>query len=84
MARILQQVGRAEITGDQDGIVGQVPLARLVAREEAQQAVGQVLEVVQPLADIGIAGLGEAGAVLVADPVHRGLGGQAGADRLLQ
>ncbi len=84
MARVFQQVRRAQVLGHQDGVVGQVALTRMVARHQPQQAVGQVLEVVQPLADIGIAGVGEAGAVLVADAVDGGLCGQARAHRLFQ
>ncbi len=84
MTRIFQQVGGAEVSGHQNGVVGQVALPRIIPRQHAQQAVGQILEVVQPLADIGVAGLGEAGAVLVADPVNGRLGGQARAHRLLQ
>ncbi len=56
----------------------------VVARQIAQQPVGQVLEVVQPLAQIGVARLAQAGAVLGAHPLDRRLGGQAGAHRLLQ
>ena len=55
-----------------------------VAGQVAQQAVVEVLQVVQPLAQIGVARLAEAGAVLGAHPLDRRLGGQAGAHRLLQ
>ena len=58
------------------------PVAQMV--EDAKQAVGQVFEVVQSLAQIGILGGGEAGAVLGAGAVDGGLGGQAAAHRLLQ
>ena len=84
VSRILQQVGRSEVARHQDGVIRKFALARLVARQHPQQPVGQILEVVQPLADIGVARLGEAGAVLVAHPVHGGLGGQAVAHRLLK
>ncbi len=63
---------------------GSSPLARLVARQHPQQPVGQILEVVQALADIGVARLGEAGAVFVPDPIHRRLGGQTVAHGLFQ
>ncbi len=84
VARIFQQVRRSQVLGHQNGVVGQVALARMIARHQPQQTVGQILEVVQPFADIGIAGVGEAGAVLVADAVHGGLGRQAGTHGLFQ
>ena len=84
MAGIFEQIGRAEVAGDEDGVVGQFALARLVAGQHPQQPVRQVLEIVQPLLDVGVAGLGETGAVFVADAIDGGLRGQAGAHRLLQ
>ena len=47
-----------------------------------KQAVGDVVEVDQPLAQVGVAGVADAHAGLLLDPADRGLGGQAGADRL--
>ena len=84
VAGIFQQIGRTEITGDKDRIVRQVALARSDAGQDPQQPVRQILEIVQPLLDIGVAGLGEPGAVLVPDAVNGGLGGQAGSDRLFK
>ena len=55
-----------------------------VARQVAQQPVVQVFQVVEALAEIGIAGLAQARAVLGAHPFNRRLGGQARAHRLLQ
>ncbi len=84
VARILQQVGRTEVAGHENGVVRQFALARPVAGEDSQEPVGEVLEVVQPLLDVGVSRLGEAGAMLVTHAVDGRLGGQAGADRLDQ
>ena len=50
----------------------------------AQETVVEVLEVVQPLAQIGIAGLADAGAMFRAHPLDRRFRRQAGMDRVVQ
>ena len=83
-AVVLEQVGGTEIAGDQDRVLGQ--LGRVVAARLAdqmpQQAVGDVVEVDQPLAQIGVAGVPDPDPGLLLHPAHRGLGREAGADRL--
>ena len=49
----------------------------------AHQAIGQIVEVVQPLAQVGIGLAHHAGAIVGLDALDRGLGGQAGHDRLV-
>ena len=50
-----------------DGSSGEMPL----------QAVGEILEIVEPLAQIGVGRLDHAGAGLVSHLLHRGFGGEA-------
>ena len=53
-AVVVEQRRRAHRAGDQDGVVGQLLARRRVvlAHELAHQAVGEIVEVVQPLAQI--------------------------------
>ncbi len=83
-AVVFQQVGGAEVAGDEDGVLGQDPLAAALAAQVTQQAVVEVFQVVQALTQVGIAGLADAGAVFGAHPLHRRLGGETRAHRLLQ
>ena len=82
--RIFQQVGRAEITRHQNGIVRQLSFAGIIAHQDAQQAVGQILEIVKTLANIGVAGTGKTGAVFVTHTIHGSFGCQARAYRLFE
>ena len=84
MAGVFEQLRRPQVAGDQHRVLGQVAVARPLARQDAQQPVGEVLQVVEPVAQIGVARLGETGAVLAAHALHRRLGGQARAHRVLQ
>ena len=80
-AAVVEQLARADVAGDEDGVVGQLAAVALVAGEQAQQAVGEVVEVVQPLAQVGVGGARHAGAgggLLLLD---RDLGGEAAVDR---
>ena len=45
--------------------------------------MGQIVEIAQPLADIGIGDMGHAGLIVELDALDRGLGGQAGLDHRL-
>ena len=63
------------------GELGRVVAARL-ADQQPQQAVGDVVEVDQPLAQIGVAGVPDPDPGLLLHPTHRRLGRKAGPDRL--
>ena len=56
----------------------------VLAHELAHQPVAEIVEVVQPLADIGIGDAQHAGAVVGLHALDAGLGGQAGADGFAQ
>ena len=56
----------------------------VLADELAHQPVGEIVEVVQPLAQIGIGDAQHAGAGVGLHALDRGLGGEAGADRLVE
>ena len=63
------------------------PLARgrvVLAQQLAHQPVGQFVEIVQALAQIGVGGAQHAGAGVGLHALDRGLGGQAGHHRLVQ
>ena len=59
-------------------------VARVYARQRAQHAVIQVLEVMQPLAQVRIARGVELGAVFAAHALHRSIGGEPCADAVLE
>ena len=83
-AVVVEQRGRAHGARDQDGVVGQL-LARDavgLAHQRAQQAVGEIVEIVQPLAQIGIGLAQHLGAGVGLDALDGGLGGQAGQHHL--
>ena len=52
------------------------------AGQAQQQAVGEILQVAEPLADVGIGRLAEPRAHVVEGALHARLGGEARADRL--
>ena len=54
----------------------------LQAHQLAHQPVGEIVEIVQPLAQIGIGGAQHAGAGVGLHALDAGFGGEAGADRL--
>ncbi len=83
-AIVLQQVGRPEVPGDQDGVVRKLAWAVSGAGQVSEKPVVQVLQIMQPLAHVGIARLAETGPVLGAHPLDRGLGGQARPDGFRQ
>ncbi len=81
---VIEQFARADISRDQDGILGDVGLVDAVAPgEDPQQAVRQVVEVVQPVADIGVRHPRHAGPRLGLLALHRHLGGETGVDALV-
>ena len=73
----LQQFGRAQVARDQHGLLRQRRLPPRAPGEMAQQPVGQIVEIGQPLAQIGIEHLGHAGPGVVLHLQHRALGGEA-------
>ena len=86
LAVVVEQRRRSHHAGDQHGVLGQALARRrvVVAEQLAQQAVGEVFEIVQPLAQIGIGLAQHAGAGVGLHALDRGLGGQAGHHRLFQ
>ena len=82
LAAVVEELARPDVAGDEDGVVGEVAAVALVAAgEEPEQAVGEVVEVVQPLAQVGVGRARHAGAgggLLLLD---RDLGGEAEVDR---
>ena len=85
-AVVVEQRRRPHRAGDQDGVVGQLLARRRVvlAHELAHQPIAEVVEVVQPLAQIRIGDAHHAGAGVGLHALDAGLGGEAGADRLAQ
>ena len=85
-AVVVEQVGRAHAARDEYRIVGQVgdgPAASLTAGQDAQQAVGERIEILEPLVPVGIGLAQHAGTRVVLDALDRGLGRHAAPDRLL-
>ncbi len=76
-AVVVEQRRRAHGAGHQDGVVGQLLARRCVvlAHELSHQAVAEVVEVVQPLADVGIGDAQHAGAVVGLHALDAGFGG---------
>ena len=85
-AVIVEEFGRPHVARDDDGILRQVAARRGgdLAGQDAQQPVGQIVEIMHALAQIGIGRAHHAGAVVVLHALDRGFGGQAGLDRLAQ
>ena len=69
-AVVVQQLGRAHRARDQDELVGQIGRGggRRLPGQMLQQPVGEVVEIVQPLAQIGIGDLHHAARGVVAAP----------------
>ena len=81
LAVVVEQRRRAHRAGDQDGVVGQLLARRrvILADQLPHQAVAEIVEVVQPLAQIRIGRAQHAGAGVGLHALDRGLGGEAGA-----
>ena len=86
LAVVIEQLRRAHGAGDEDGVLRQISGRRRPrpAREQAQQPIGEVVDVVQPLARIRIGLPQHARAGVVAHPLHGGFGGQPGEQRLIE
>ena len=82
---VVEQLRRPHAPRHQDGVVRHVlawRLAELPRRQDAQQAVGQIVEVAQPLAPERIGLTQHARPRLVLHALDRGLGRQAALHRL--
>ena len=86
LAVIVEQRRRAHRARDQDRVVGQVFARRrmVAAHELPHQAMAEILEVMQPLAQIGIGRAQHARAGVGLHAFHCGFRGEAGANRLVQ
>ena len=85
-AVVFEQRRRPHRARHQDGVLRQ-PVARrrvVLAEQLVHQPVGEIVEVVQPVAQIGIGDAQHARPGVGLDALDRGLGGEAGAHRLLQ
>ena len=84
-AVVFEQLRRAHVARDENGVLGQLALRRrrAVAGEHAQQPVGEIVEIVQPVADVGIGRAQHAGARIVLHALDRRFGGEAVGDRFL-
>ena len=82
---IVEKLCRTHVAGDKDDIFGELPfgaeIVSLGSGQMLEQAIGEVLEVVQPLAQIGVPLIPEPGAGVVVDLFHRRFGCQAAVDR---
>ena len=86
LAVVIEQRRRTHRAGDQDGILRQVLARRRViaAGELTHQPVGEVVEVVQPLAQERIGLAQHAGAGIRLHAFDRGLGGEPGHHRFFE
>ena len=86
LAVVIEQRRRTHRARDQDGVVGQLFARRRVILPDQlpHQAMAEVFEVVQPIAQIGIGGAQHAGAGIGLDAFDRGFCGEAGGHRLVQ
>ncbi len=83
---VFEQRRRTHRARHDDRVLGQpVARRRIVLTEQlVHQAVRQLVEVVQALAQIGVGRAQHAGARIGLHALDRGLGGEAGADRLVE
>ena len=86
LAIIIEQGRRPHRARDQDGVVGQLLARRRVVLSDQlpHQPMAEVFEVVQAVAQIGIGGAQHSRAGIGLHALDRGLGGEAGGDRLMQ
>ena len=83
LAVVFQQFAGADVAGDQDRVFGQFGASLgALAGEDAQQPVRQVVEIVQPVAQVGVVDLRHAGAGRGLFLFHRRLGREATGDVL--
>ena len=82
LAAIIQQFGRAHVARHQHGIARQAAVGRFLAGQMAQQPPRQIVEIMRPLAQDGIAQALHPQAGFVLHAFHRRFRGQAGAHRI--
>ena len=82
-AVVVEQLGRSHVARDDDHVVGlRARVGRRASGETQQQPVGQVLQIGEALADVGIGRLAHARPHVVEGALHARLGGEARVDRL--
>ncbi len=83
LAVIIEQRRRPHRARDENGVVRQLLARRrvILAHQHAHQPVGEVVEIVQAVAQIGIGGAQHAGAGVGLHALDAGFGGQAGPHR---
>ena len=86
LAVVIEQGGGAHRARDQDGVVGQLLAGRrvILPHQLPHQAMAEILEVMQAIAQIGIGGAQHARAGIRLHALDRGLRGEAGGDRFVQ
>ena len=86
LAVVVEQGGGSHRARDQDGVVGQLlPGRRVIASDQLpHQAMAEILEVVQAVAQIRIGRAQHARAGVGLHAFDSGLGGEAGGDRFVQ
>ena len=83
-AVIVEKLGRPHVARDDDGIGRKIAArrGRDLAGQDAQQPIGEIVEIVHALAQIGIGRAHHPRAVVVLHALDGSFGGQAGLDRL--
>ena len=83
---VVEQLGGAHGAGDDDGVLRQAAGGGRAdaAGQQAQQAIGQIVDIMQPVAQARIGQAQHARAGIVAHALHGGLGGQAGEQRFVE
>ena len=86
LAVVIEQRRRPHGAGDEDGVFRQAVARRRVvlAEQLMHQPVGEFVEVMQALAQIGIGGAQHARAGIRLNALDRGFGGEPGCDRFFQ
>ena len=85
-AVIVEELGRPHVARHHDGVLRKIAARRGgdLAGEDAQQPVGEIVEIVHALAQIGIGRAHHARPVVALHALDRGFGGEPGLDRLAQ
>ncbi len=83
LAVVFQKLSGADVARDQDRVVGHRVRADALTRQDAQQAVRQIVQIVQARAQVGVGDLLHAGACGGLFLFDSGLGAQTAADVLL-
>ncbi len=86
LAVVVEQRGRTHGARDENGVFRQLLARRrvIVTHQLAHQAMAEIVEIVQALAQIRIGGAQHARARVRLHALDRGFGGEAGGDRLAQ